>query len=57
MCTLNVGINGGGEKEMFAGQFAGQQFKPKKKKSSLFQGTSYSYSLTSSWRLEHDLEE
>lgn len=32
MCTLNVGINGGGEKEMFAGQFAGQQFKPKKKK-------------------------
>lgn len=28
MCTLNVSINGGGEKEMFAGQ----QFKPKKKK-------------------------
>lgn len=28
MCTLNVSINGGGEKEMFAGQ----QFKPKRKK-------------------------
>lgn len=48
MCTLNLSIYGGRRKKCLLGNSSNQK---KKKKSSPSQGTPYSCSLTSSWRI------